>query len=132
MRRHIELVVARRFRYRVWFAYFLICVAVYLFPPWIVSSMETYPTPFNVDWFFSSNFHFWTYQPVAMANVMDTTGYCTVVEFNKFKHLNYCALGIETVFLGLLALILSVIIRRHEASLAHDPMRLTWQHFSGK
>lgn len=60
------------------------------------------------------DFHFWNYKPVTYANVMDTTGYCTMVTIKKYKHLNFYALGIETAILGITALLLRGFLRRHE------------------
>ncbi len=100
-----------RFRYGMWFAFFLVCAVVFCFPPWIEHSNPSHPPSFTVDWFYSLNFHFWTYQPYGMANVMSHTG-CTVVYYEQYKSLNYCIFGIEIAILGILALVLRYIIRQ--------------------
>ena len=102
-----------RFRHGMWFVFFLVCAVVFCFPPWIEHSNPAHSPSCKVDWFFSLNFHFWTYQPYGMANVMSNTG-CTVVYYEQYKSLNYCIFGIEIAILGILALVLRYIIRQCE------------------
>ena len=115
-------VISHRFRYRVWFGFLLVCAVVFCFPPWLVHYKSTYPTPFNVDWFFAFNFHFWTYAPVEYVHVSPVAGPHYMMEAKQFRHLNYCVLGIEIILLGLMGVILRGVIRRHEASLCYEPI----------
>ena len=108
---------SRRFRYRTWIGFLLVCGVVFSFPPWLVHSKPTYPVPFSSDWFFKFDFHFWTYQPVMYIHVSPHHGAHYITTHSLFKHLNYCILGVEIILLGLLGLYLKGVIRRHEDSL---------------
>ena len=113
--------VKHSFRRKVWLGFFLVCTAVLLFPPWIISPGEHYPTPFRVSWLTLWDFHFLAYQPPdGIKHVEDHSGFCTGFPFKEYKHLNYYLWGIEIAFLGVLATILHLIIRQHAGSVAHS------------
>ena len=112
---------SRRFRYRTWFGFLLVCAVAFSFPPWLVHYKPTYPAPFSSDWFFAFDFHFWTYRPVGYIHVSPSHGAHYIKTYSLFKHLNYCILGVEVILLGLLGLYLKAVIRLYEDSLRDGP-----------
>ncbi len=116
--------IEHSFRCKVWFGFFLVCVAVIFFPPWIISGDESYPTPFRIGWLTRWNLHFWAYQPLGVMHVMDNTGYCREILVREYKHLNYYLLAFEVVSLGVLAQILRRVIHWHAKSTASKLSRL--------
>jgi hypothetical protein len=113
MSKHQRRSLEHTFRCKVWFGFFLLCAAVFFFPPWLVSSSESYPKPFRSYWLTHGNFHFLTYQPPdEIWHVMDKTGYCSGMAVRTHKHLNYSLLGVELAGLGLLASVLHFVIRK--------------------
>lgn len=110
-----------RARHIAWLIYSMICVAVLLFPPWIISHERDYPKLFGKEWFFSYDFRFWFHEPVQHSPVHGHPDYWGMITTKLFKQLNYGVFGIEIILLCFSGLLLYRIIRRYDKSLNLKP-----------
>ncbi len=124
MSKHLRRSIEHSFRCKVWFGFFLVCAAVFFFPPWIISEDASYPAPFRIYWLTHWDFHFLAYKPPygwLTLNAYGPDG-CEEIRYiySSYKHLNYYLLGIEVACLGVLAAVLHLVIRRHAGSKAYN------------
>jgi hypothetical protein len=113
MPRHLQRSIEHRFRCAVWFVFFIVCIAAFFFPPWIITSEQNCPALLSLEWLKHVEFHFLTYQPPDAVWYAYTTTGCVPWSFSNYKHLNYYWIGIEIVCFGILAQFLRLVIRRH-------------------
>ncbi len=109
MSKHTRRSIEHSFRCKVWFCFFLVCAAVFFFPPWIISEKRRL-APFGAHWLTDWEFHFLAYQPPSGWEEIRAYGPngCEEIHhsFPMYRHLDYHMLGIEFVSLGVIALIL--------------------------
>jgi hypothetical protein len=110
-----------RARHIAWFIYSIICMAVLLFPPWIISDKRDFPKSFSKEWFISYDFHFWSYEPIQHSPVHGHPAYSGMITTKLFKQLNYGVFGVEIILLCVVGLFLFWLIRWYNKSLSLKP-----------
>lgn len=110
-----------RARHIAWFTYGIICIAVLLFPPWIISDKRDFPKSFSKEWFISYDFHFWSYEPVQHSPVHGHPAYWGMITTELSKQVNYGVFGVEIILLSVSGLISYRIIRWYDKSLSKKP-----------